>query len=558
MNDPSSHAEQSASSHAPLQKQQQEHEVYYEEVLSAAGVALSLSKSKSNDAGVQRNANNASILDDISYSSSSSGGSSPPSTYASSAILSQNPYTNNDSQQSDTSFQNISKEEAELLASLPQRPIANFPSEGDRKRIIGMLATIISMIYQYEDQDYLDYSPSNVELADGTSQNNTADEDAIYNQVDGFNSDIGKDVTSSSSKSDADAIHEIQQMKEVQKSEIFRKNQLQQDFIDDCDSFEELWDRTSPGKSTKQVDTSGDDDNNKTNAKTNLLGRKPVQKQDSSLNAANNSSRRISPQKQSTQAKKEYGRYRRRRHQVYSEFLVMAADLLFLDKSNAIAFLPLLNVLLGNETVSSSSNLGAEYEYNDIDSNTGSRYSVHSSSGNSAKSQKQTWDSNDILLPFLESLEPGVGVQCLSLLLLNYLLKSVHGYDSRIRACIKKLGVVIFTHELKNSDCEDVAYRLQNRKGISIDDCLSLMATRKFESLEHAIASKLLRISAAQQQKEMQNQRQLSKKTVEPSSKGFKGKVTRAQIFRGLKIGTAGVAAGKTILQLLIFYEYFM
>ena len=52
----------------------------------------------------------------------------------------------------------LTRDDVAKLSSLPQRPIANFPSESDRKRVIGCLATIISMIYNYENENIMDYA----------------------------------------------------------------------------------------------------------------------------------------------------------------------------------------------------------------------------------------------------------------------------------------------------------------------------------------------------------------------------------------------------------------
>jgi hypothetical protein len=241
---------------------------------------------------------------------------------------------------------------------------------------------------------------------------------------------------------------------------------------------------------------------------------------------------------------------------------VSAADLLFLDKSNSVAFLPLLNKLLDENDDEYYDSYFVVHDYsssrevremiknshyqrsfgknrNDFDKRDGDGQQKDRDGG------KQSWDDNDILMPFVESLEQGAGFQCLSLLLLNYLLQSQQGYDARIRACLKKLGVIIFAHELKHSDCEEVEKRINmsNRMGKTVNDCLTEMATRKFESLEHTIATKLLRISAAREQQEVEG------KQVVKSLARTRKEITREKIVRGLKIGTAGVAAG-TLLAL--------
>ena len=489
--------------------------VYYQDVLSTAARSLSKSKSTENNTHIQEHtpATNNERNSQVPVSASSSS-----------------------SHHSHAHARDLTEEEAARLSSLPQRPIANFPSESDRKRVIGCLATIISMMYQYEQTNTMDYAP----------------------EVEGQNSE----------EEDADEDEQEQPLQ----------------VISPDDSFESMWEQTSPGKATptstspvkatptspvKAVTEEGTGGQNKS----------PKNMKQLRSESAGSFSASSAPMNQSLVEKIASQRYRQRRHKVYSKFLVSAADLLFLDKSNAIAFLPLLNSLLGSEALPSTgieegpkrapmedrhggeahssssasptpnptvniyykeeadSMMLREWETKVINLANGSK---HDTSIAPTKSEEahchQSWDNNDILLPFVESLEPGAGFQCLSLLLLNYLLQSEHGYDARIRACIKKLGVILITNELKLGECEEVERRLNAKMGKTVEDCLAEMATRKFESLEHTIASKLLRISAAQQQ---QAEKEAASKDIKSGRQ-----MTRASILRGLKIGSMGVAAG--------------
>lgn len=368
----------------------------------------------------------------------------------------------------------LSKDDIAKLSSLPQRPIANFPSEADRKRVIGCLATIISMMYNYENEDIMDYAP----------------------------------ITHEESE---DEIPQVPVYQNLRGQEIVEE-----------DSFEAIWESTTPGKRDAKPDKS----------KSSPFSRSPTAKN------SHTSTQQLMMR-----------RYRRRRHRVYSKFLISAADLLFLEKSHAIAFLPLLNSLLGDDETVDSTHMEdiarkAKFGFLD-DEDVMNRVYISSQSkrernaSTSSKEPKESWDNNDILTPFVETLEPGAGFQCISLLLLNYLLRS-EGYDARIRTCVKKLGVVLFAHEIRLSEYEVVAMKLKNNKnGKKIEDILAEMATRKFEALEHAIAAKLIRISEAQQQ---QQDAKIN------SSKGditrARGQITRDMIVRGIKIGSVGVAAG--------------
>jgi hypothetical protein len=138
----------------------------------------------------------------------------------------------------------------------------------------------------------------------------------------------------------------------------------------------------------------------------------------------------------------------------------------------------------------------------------------------------QTWNDNEILRPFVETLTPGAGLQCLSLLLLNHLLHSGSGYDARIRHAIKKLAIVLITSEIKNN--EDYDHRFH-------DKVLIQHATRKFEALEHSVAVKLLLLSGADSVREQ------SKGQIVRSQRGD---LTKQAVIRGLKIGSAGIIAG--------------
>ena len=94
--------------------------IHYEEVLSTAAARLAVSSPMPcHDE-----------IDNDAHSGTSSHPSHRPPSLAASAV-----------------------DEAVLLSSLPQRPVANFPSEGDRKRVLGCLAAIISMMYEYESWD---------------------------------------------------------------------------------------------------------------------------------------------------------------------------------------------------------------------------------------------------------------------------------------------------------------------------------------------------------------------------------------------------------------------
>lgn len=203
----------------------------------------------------------------------------------------------------------------------------------------------------------------------------------------------------------------------------------------------------------------------------------------------------------------------------------------------------------------------------------------------------------DLVAPFLQTLTPGAGFRCISLLLLNHLLRDGRGYDARVRQAFKRLAVIVISHELKvggilrvelddeeNLDAlmwGDEFMRRSSKPsdgdaGLDDADELALLATRKFEAMEHAIALKLITMSGGTHQSEssasnkkngksnMQKQSPREKSlglTASSPSSSTHGRITlapketpmsshhgisREQLLRGMKVGTAG-AIGATL-----------
>lgn len=74
---------------------------------------------------------------------------------------------------------------------------------------------------------------------------------------------------------------------------------------------------------------------------------------------------------------------------------------------------------------------------------------------------------------------------------------------------------------------------------MSLYNALVTRATRKFESLEHSIARRLIRLSESK--KVTKNEKNSGEGE---SDKSKKNGTTREQIMRGVKIGSVGVVAG--------------
>jgi hypothetical protein len=184
--------------------------------------------------------------------------------------------------------------------------------------------------------------------------------------------------------------------------------------------------------------------------------------------------------------------------------------------------------------------------------------------------------------PFLETMTPGAGFRCIALLLLNHLLRDGRGYDARVRQAFKRLAVIILSHELKvggilrvdleEDDDLDTLLWDDREKNSPIDefddaDELSMLATRKFEAMEHSIAAKLIAMSAPDSSTTKKSQKAAGQPPKQLTNSGSSsvshGRIalapketmssqhglTREQIMRGLKIGTAG-AVGATLFAL--------
>lgn len=201
----------------------------------------------------------------------------------------------------------------------------------------------------------------------------------------------------------------------------------------------------------------------------------------------------------------------------------------------------------------------------------------------------------EMIAPFLQTLTPGAGFRCIALLLLNHLLRDGRGYDARVRQAFKRLAVVVLSHELKvggilrvdlddEEDLDALLWRegkrstendtTKDEKDDSVDtDELALLASRKFEALEHAIAAKLIAMSEnhdknhspRKKKNDMMRSSRHNKSSLASSpSNSTHGRIalapkemplssqhgiSREQLMRGLKIGTAG-AVGATLFAL--------
>ena len=230
-------------------------------------------------------------------------------------------------------------------------------------------------------------------------------------------------------------------------------------------------------------------------------------------------------------------RHRQRRYDVLSRLLMSSSELLLLEKGVAKAFLPMLApVLVPQDKPGNHSSIATEKKTCDEeDEDLKLRY------------VPRDIDEDDLLRPFLESLSPGSGIRCLSLLLLQYLLTSEVGYDARIRHVMKTLGVIVLVQDMRRDPVERIDVSLQDGPNSLTYEELIARATRKFESLEHSIARRIIRLSVsnAEQQRQVTNsQHRGTGATNSHILNKSKPVITREQLVRGVKIGSAGIVAG--------------
>lgn len=371
------------------------------------------------------------------------------------------------------------------LRSLQTKKIPAFPEEDDRKRFIGCLAAVLASSYDYDVSGETDNSTESMAYLDGREGEEDNDEIAVSSSW-SSNHDFGEEDTESRNG------HSI-----ASETKINYRSRQQMDH-----------------KSVRQASNSNyseEDDSS----------RRPPP----STNLSQNSMHELWTRSDARKDKLALQRHRQRRYEVLTDILVKSADLLFLDPAQSRAFLPMLSKIL--------------VPLKDSDKKKASeRRKLFTDDSKVVIDDKQDiikeLDEDDVLRPFLESLSPGSGFRCLSLILLQHLLRNAEGYDARIRHVFKKLGVIIFVHEMER-DTENLGPEDQewNRR------ILLERATRKYESLEHAVASKILELSTTEQ--DLAKRKGMSTKT---ANGRFTVTLSRDHVIRGLKIGGAGIVAG--------------
>mmetsp|Transcript_15633 Transcript_15633/g.23997 ORF Transcript_15633/g.23997 Transcript_15633/m.23997 type:complete len:936 (+) Transcript_15633:35-2842(+) len=221
--------------------------------------------------------------------------------------------------------------------------------------------------------------------------------------------------------------------------------------------------------------------------------------------------------KSSSVANEETQRYRQRKHKVASGILIQSAKHLSLDQYEAERWLPLLDVLL-NPNNRNIDDRDRKEDVNDED-----------------EQFELLEDSFGLLKSQVESITPGSGYLCLCIVLFEQLLTS-EGYDARVRVILKRLGAGLWIHNNSSSSEEFSASQEKCQKDSYAKRVA--WATRKFESLEQAMANRILLL--AQQQSASPNSNE--------SSSASENAKKKKQIIRGMQIGAAGVVAGTLLV----------
>lgn len=359
------------------------------------------------------------------------------------------------------------------LESLKTETLPGIPSDEDRKRFVGCLAAVLASSYEY---DYCE--------GDGTDEDNSAAYLGVYVR--------DEEEFYSSSRTMTAPLNDGRAPMPKMDGSDFTSSDDEDSFHDDGDEITVVHDdeeRDQLGRSQKSergvIVASGRESNS----------RHPPRKSSSALSLTQQSNHGFQRTRDAQMLKRALQRHRKRRYQVLSSVLLNAASFLHLDQSQSKAFLPLLARLLKPPNK------------DDHDRKHLNILGV---------------DRNDFLWPFLESLTPGSGFRCMAMLLLEHLLRGEEGYDARVRRIYKKLAVLIVLQDGEYHERPDC----QNMTEIEF-------ATRKFEALEHGLASKILALSGG-----------TNRKTKSLKMGATDVGVTKEQLMRGLKIGSAGLLAG--------------
>jgi len=476
------------------------------------------------------------------------------------------------------------------IRSLEKPSLPAIPDEQDRKRFVGCLAAVLSSMYDYESYElqfdkntcsqnenenevsgFFDfYESSDEESTNGSSPPRTGnDNDQTKERIEARNNTLGTKASTLSSTPSTDTAEDF--------------------FSRTCKSFESIGSSTLTTMTGTTTTSSSMNKSNNRNISKNSIPPLSKSKLKASFRRQAANLQRMNSNDNSNMAdqksKLSRQRYLSRRYELYSGLLLSSSELLLLDKSIARAFLPMLSRVLIpqiHKTQNDATDIsdGSNNTRTKQEEKQQSLSSVPKAENEGKKGDEsfiKTFHSPDVhlldnideLSPFLDSLTPGSGFRCVSLLLLQHLLTSENGYDSRIRQVLKKLCVLVLRRDRDDNPVEGEFSRDKNtsrrkerqsdRESLNGYDRRSvgkegdedyreyerrrlLQATRKFEALEQNIARRLILLSTpARNRKSQSNNNDGTARNKNPNDNVF---VTREQLVRGVKIGGAGILAG--------------
>jgi hypothetical protein len=483
------------------------------------------------------------------------------------------------------------------IRSLEKPSLPAIPDEQDRKRFVGCLAAVLSSMYDYESYELKSEKGSS---SNNQNENESETENENENDVSGFfdfyeSSDDEESIGISSSTRNK----KKDNMTEARNNTINTKASLlsptpstdttENFYSRRCKSFESLSSTTSStmtGTTTTTSSTTNNTQNRNLSKKQPLPPSsklKPMasfRRQAANVQKMNSNTHKNNKNIADEKTRLSRQRYLSRRYELYSGLLLSSAELLLLDKSISRAFLPMLSRVLVPQIHKTQNSTTDTSNYNTMnkartkqeETQQSSRTSVSKSDIEIIEGEEDPpirifrspdlhlLDNVDELSPFLDSLTPGSGFRCVSLLLLQHVLTSENGYDSRIRHAVKKLSVLVLRRHMDDDPVERELSRQPDRVALNgyaesadgnetekdssrdYERMRLHQATRKFEALERNIARRLILLSTpVRNRKSKTNSNDSMTRKTNPSDNAF---ITREQLIRGVKIGGAGILAG--------------
>ena len=456
------------------------------------------------------------------------------------------------------------------IRSLEKPSLPAIPDEQDRKRFVGCLAAVLSSMYDYESY----------ELQSDKSSTKSINENEVSGFFDFYESSDEESIDGSSSlkekRNSANNAKEPNVSVLSSTPSIDTTDTTNNFYSRTCQSFESVGSSTTTALSgTTTISATMTNNTKNRNASKKSISTSSKLKPMASFRrqAANVQMLNIDNKNKIVDEKTKLSRqrYLSRRYELYSGFLLSSSELLLMDKSIARAFLPMLSRVLvpqihrtQNSTMENSRSDKIRTRQIEIQPGLSSvsESCIERDEGGADSSTStlqipdlHVLDNVEELTPFLDSLTPGAGFRCVSLLLLQHLLTSENGYDSRIRHALKKLSILVLKHDMDDDfvEHESSGWKPTNgSSGRSDDkkddkDCSQerrrlFQATRTFEALEQNIARRLLLLSTPARNRKPKSigNNHMPRKT-NPNDNVL---ITKDQLVRGVKIGGAGILAG--------------